>query len=51
MVDKPVLVDVMFTAGKVFENLRCERQSPALSSLLVIPLESPAALILNCSVI
>jgi len=27
MVDKPVLVDVIFTAGKVFENLRCKRQS------------------------
>ena len=27
MVDKPVLVDVIFTAGKVFENLRCDRQS------------------------
>lgn len=27
MVDKPVLVDAIFTAGKVFENLRCDRQS------------------------
>ena len=27
MVDKPVLVDVIFTAGKVFKNLRCDRQS------------------------
>ena len=27
MVDKPVLVDVIFTAGKDFDNLRCDRQS------------------------
>lgn len=27
MVDKSVLVDVVFTAGKAFENLRCDRQS------------------------
>lgn len=27
MVDKPLLVDVIFTAGKVFKNLRCDRQS------------------------
>ena len=27
MVDKPVLVDVIFTVGKVFENLRCDYQA------------------------